>query len=112
MYDVKGDFLRGLTEAWSRIAADEVGMMVPPGFAFPLPATFPPPRRLRVGYTSSDLKRQHPVAHLGLGLPVRVVEDLGAQLVLQVHHGRAVFPTLLRLKTRPFHPDRFGTSIA
>ena len=35
-----------------------------------------------------------------------------ARSVLQVHHGRAVFPTLLRLKTRPFYPDRFGTSIA
>jgi hypothetical protein len=35
-----------------------------------------------------------------------------ARSVLQVQNGRVVFPTLLRLKTRPFHPDRFGTSIA
>ena len=38
--------------------------MVPQGFAFLVPAAEPAPRRLRIGYTSSDLKMQHPVAHL------------------------------------------------
>ena len=90
MYDVKGDFLRRLTEAWSRIAADEVGMMVPPDFAFPLPATFPPPRRLRVGYTSSDLKRQHPVAHLVAAL--FPAHDL---LTVQVFSSISIVPMLL-----------------
>lgn len=51
-------------QAWSRIAEREARMMVAPGFSFPLPSSPSPhdaaraPRRLRVGYTSSDLKLQ------------------------------------------------------
>jgi protein O-GlcNAc transferase len=64
MYQVPGTFLRALTEAWSRIAAKEALVMVPPGFSFSVPGAAPGLRRLRVAYTSSDLKLQHPVAHL------------------------------------------------
>jgi protein O-GlcNAc transferase len=64
MYDVPGEFLRRLTEAWSAIAEKEARLMVPQGFAFVVPAAEPAPRRVRIGYTSSDLKMQHPVAHL------------------------------------------------
>lgn len=56
MYDVPGEFLKRLTERWSSIAEKEARVMVPQGFAFMVPAALPAPKRLRVGYTSSDLK--------------------------------------------------------
>uniref|UniRef100_A0A7S4ULL8 protein O-GlcNAc transferase n=1 Tax=Guillardia theta TaxID=55529 RepID=A0A7S4ULL8_GUITH len=67
-YAVSADFVRRLSEAWSSLAEKEALMMVPKNFAFPMPPTSPAPRRIRVGYTSSDLKKQHPVAHLVLSM--------------------------------------------
>jgi tetratricopeptide (TPR) repeat protein len=66
-YDVDVEWARKLAEVWSDQTMTEARRMVPPGFTFPL-AKLVPDTRVRIAYTSSDIKKQHPVGHLVLSL--------------------------------------------